>query len=188
MVMILTIHDIDEVLNNPQKNVYVREKLASIGETVISLIEDNSCFDGYCFEVRYPTGFITRFDMSFGYDNLISELTSESDVSKMSYSEFCETLADDTFDRFKTVLSEDSFFVFKDEHTGRYYYLEGGSNDASDFFEVYPVSFLTYNVTHDIKIKDGEKLAFLFDCICCGEEVSDETIKYWWFDKKEHNI
>lgn len=185
MIKILTRHDIDEVLQNPQREVYGKEDLVSINGTVISLAEDNSRSSGYCFEVRYPTGFITTYDTSFGYDALVDKIASEPDVSTMSYSDFCVALEEEDLDRFRAVLVEDEFYVFKDEHTGRYYFFERNDvNDASDFFEVYPVSSLTYDVNHDIKVKDGAKLASLFDCVCCGEEVSDETIKYWWFEMK----
>lgn len=101
----------------------------------------------------------------------------------MNYSDFTLML-DNTVGRFYNVLEYDDFSIYKDTYTKKYYYLEGGENDASDLYEVIPVAQLSYDINHDLLIKDGASLSALFDCDCCGEEVTDKGITYWWFKKK----
>lgn len=83
------------------------------------------------------------------------------------------------------ILEYDDFMVvkIKIDGTERYYYYETGTNDCDEFYEVEPVAVLTYNMLHDIKIKQG--LEHLFDCDCCGEHIGSESIKYLWFKKKK---
>ena len=107
------------------------------------------------------------------------------DIAEMNYSEFCEYLNGEGYDRFEPVLSYDEFAVYLDRETGRYYYLEGGENDADEFYEVELVATLFYNVNNDIRLERGETLDYLFDCCVCGEYITDDNIQYRWFKRKE---
>lgn len=110
------------------------------------------------------------------------------DISKMNYSEFCEFLSGDTDDRFVITLDYEDFAVYEDAETGKFYYLELGENDASDFFEAEIIAKLVYSCKHDLKVpfeKAGEIMSRLFDADCCGERVMDDRIEYLWFSKKE---
>ncbi len=105
------------------------------------------------------------------------------DIAKMNFSEFCEYLDGEGYNRFDPVLSYDEFTVYLDIETGKYYFLEGGEGDADEFFEVELAAVLLYDENHDIKLKKGETLQHLFNCCACGEEVTDEGIKYMWFSR-----
>lgn len=107
------------------------------------------------------------------------ENAQPSDISKMTYSEFCEYYDGEGYDRFEHILACDEFGVYKDKETEKYYYLEGGENDASDFFEVKLIAGLTYSIEDE----SDATMANLFDCCCCGEYASDENIQYLWFDR-----
>ncbi len=107
------------------------------------------------------------------------------EIAKMNFSEFCEYVNGEGYERFDPILSYDEFTVYSDLETGRYYYLEGGENDADEFFEVELAASLYYDVNHDIKLKRGETLDYLFDCCVCGENITDDNIQYLWFKCKE---
>lgn len=104
--------------------------------------------------------------------------------SEMSYSEFCEYLDGEGYDHFEVILAYDDFSVYRETSTGRYFYLEGGENDASDFFELELVATLRYDELHDLRIKDDTILSALFSCDVCGERALDDHIEYLWFAKK----
>ena len=107
------------------------------------------------------------------------------DISKMSYSEFCEAV--NLMDNLVPVLIYSDFIVYTDTITGRYFYLECGENDASDFFELELVARLVYDINHDLSINHneaGSTLSALFECDCCGEVVCDQAIYYLWFKRK----
>ena len=104
--------------------------------------------------------------------------------SEMSYSEFCEYLNGEGYDRFDEILTYDDFSVYRETSTGRYFYLEGGENDASDFFELELAAALRYDGLHDLQVKDGTILSTLFSCDVCGERVLEDRIEYLWFAKK----
>lgn len=108
--------------------------------------------------------------------------------ASMSYAEFCS--ATDDNDQLILVLDEfnNGFHVWYDIPTQSYWYLEVGENDASEFFEVEPIAELAYTITDDLKIdhkEAGALMSQLFDCICCGEYVTDDGISYVWFKKVE---
>lgn len=111
------------------------------------------------------------------------------DIAEMTYSEFTLLLSEDVDDRFELILDYDEFQIFEDKQTGRYFYLECGENDASEFLEVECIARLIYNINHDLIIPDGEEAGFfmadLFDCDMCGEWVNDNNIQYLWFKAKE---
>lgn len=88
------------------------------------------------------------------------------------------------FKEVEYVLDYDDFAVVKIKD--RYIYFEQGLEEDCDvFYEVEPVAVLTYNIAHDIKVKEG--LEQLFDCDCCGEWVGNDEIKYLWFKKAVKN-
>ena len=104
----------------------------------------------------------------------------------MNYQEMCRLLSEDIVDRFILILGYDDFQVWLDSKTEKYYYLEGGINDASVCHEVKIIAKLKYDVRHDLQIDHitaGQILHELFLCDCCGEYVHDEGIEYLWFDK-----
>ena len=107
----------------------------------------------------------------------------DNNIKEMSYSDFCEYLDGDGYDRFESILAYDEFCVYKDKETNKYYYLEGGENDACDFFEVIVVARLIYDINHDINQDNIESLFNLFECCCCGEYVTDDKIEYLWFEE-----
>ena len=103
----------------------------------------------------------------------------------MNYTELCRLLSDDIIDRFALILGYDDFQVWLDSETQKYYYLEGGTNDASDCYEVKIIAQLKYDVKHDLQIEHntaGQILNELFLCDCCGEYVYDGGIEYLWFE------
>lgn len=108
-------------------------------------------------------------------------------ATRTSYSEFCQKLSEDICERYKLILGYDDFAVYQDRNTLKYYYLEGGENDASDFYEVELIATLSYSVINDLKIKGADAgiiMAQLFDCDVCGEHISDKQIEYLWFKEK----
>ncbi len=109
------------------------------------------------------------------------------DIAEMTYSEFTLLLSEDIDDRFQLILDYDDFQIYGEISTGRYFYLECGDNDASDFFEVECVACLIYDVNHNLKISHdtaGIVLSELFDCDMCGEMVDGNNIQYLWFKTK----
>ena len=108
----------------------------------------------------------------------------------MTYTEMCQRLSDDIDNRFEIILGYDDFQVWLDTATRKYYYLEGGINDASDCYEVKIIAQLKYDVKHDLQIEHdaaGQILHELFLCYCCGEYVHDEGIEYLWFERCNAN-
>ena len=102
----------------------------------------------------------------------------------MDYTDLCRMLSEDIVDRFSIILGYDDFQVWLDNDTNKYYYLEGGINDASDCYEVEIIAQLKYGVNHDLQIDHlnaGQILQELFLCDCCGEYVSNGKIDYLWF-------
>ncbi len=115
-------------------------------------------------------------------------MSLEKDIAQMDYSEFCEYLNGEGFDRFEVLLEYDDFTVYQDKKTSRFYYLEGGENDADEFFEVELAAVLVYDINHDIKLGQNETLELFFDCCVCGEQIFDDCIKYFWFQEKTKGI
>ena len=108
----------------------------------------------------------------------------------MNYTELCKLLSEDIVDRFLLILGYDDFQVWLDTETKKYYYLEGGINDASDCYEVKIIAQLKYDVKHDLQTEHdtaGQILHKLFLCDCCGEYVCDDGIEYLWFDRCNTN-
>lgn len=101
----------------------------------------------------------------------------EFDMKNLTYSEFCLWL-DENDDRVEYILEYDNWSVVKID--GRYYYYEHEvEGDSDEFYEVFPITSLHYNIWHDVKI---DNLHELFECTLCGEQVVDDEIIYWWFE------
>lgn len=191
----ITKHDIEHILEHPQNYVDEnrREDLISVNGTIITLVYNPECCTPYYFKVRDDDGMFDAYYPGYSlleaYNRLLVGILEDvEDFSGMPYSEFSKYLYNKS-DRFQLILDyEYNFFVYLDKKTGKYYYLESSENDASDFFEVYPVAVLNYTIIHDIKVKDGKELSRLFDNFVCGEEVTDDKIRYWWFERKENNV
>ena len=108
----------------------------------------------------------------------------------MNYTELCRLLSEDVVDRFTLILEYDDFQVWLDTETKKFYYLEGGINDASECYEVKIIAQLKYDVKHDLQIDHataGQLLHELFRCDCCGEHVHAEGIEYLWFERCNTN-
>ena len=109
----------------------------------------------------------------------------------MTYTQMCKLLSDDIDNRFELILGYDDFQVWLDTVTKKYYYLEGGINDASECYEVKIIAQLQYDIKHDLQIDHitaGQILHELFLCDCCGEYVHDEGLEYLWFDRCDTNL
>lgn len=109
-------------------------------------------------------------------------------VDEMTYSDFCSAISEDTADCFRLLLDFEDFQVWVVDGL-RYFYLESGVNDASDFYELELVAELTYDINHLWKDTDinCKVLKNLFDNDCCGEVVSDKDVKLLWFKRKTDN-
>lgn len=106
------------------------------------------------------------------------------DIKELTYSEFTQLVDEDTEGRFQLILNYNDFQVYKETSTGRYFYIECGENDASDFEEVKLVACLTYDINNDLAFTHENAefmLHTLFDCNICGETINDDAIKYLWF-------
>ena len=106
--------------------------------------------------------------------------------NNMTYTKLCRMLDEDVDDRFALILGYNDFQVWLDTKTNKYYYLEGGMNDASECYEVKIIAQLKYDVAHDLKIEHmtaGQILHEFFACDCCGEHVADDAIEYLWFER-----
>lgn len=76
---------------------------------------------------------------------------------------------------------ENSFSVVRNRKTNRWYYFEEAENDASTFFEVFPVARLEYPPDTE---PDFGSLHGLFVSVCCGEHTDENgNTSYMWFGK-----
>lgn len=106
---------------------------------------------------------------------------------KMGYSEFCLAISEDTSNRFRMLFEFDDFQVWVVDGE-RYFHLETGENDASDFYELELVASLNYDAKYLWLVwTDENRRVFenLFDNDCCGEVVSDDEIRLLWFKRKQ---
>lgn len=79
-------------------------------------------------------------------------------------------------------LDYDSFLIFKDPKSMKYYCID---RDDCEISEVKLVAQLTYDIYHDLQVPAedaGIRMAELFDCSYCGESVEDNMIEYLWFE------
>lgn len=195
MVKVLTKYNISKILECPQNyvNENIKEDLISVNGTIITLVYDSECRTPYYFKVRDDDGmfdaYYPGYSLSEAYDKLLVGILEDvEDFSGMPYSEFSKYLCNNS-DRFYIILDYDwDFFVYKDMKTKKYYYFETLANGASVSLEVYPVAVLEYTVMHDVQSEDGDELEELFDNFVCGEEVTDDGIRYWWFGREENNV
>ncbi len=111
-------------------------------------------------------------------------MSLEKDIAQMDYSEFCEYLNGEGFDRFEIILDYDFFTIYQEQESGRYFYLEESENDAYGFCEMELVACLLYDVKKDIQLKENETLDYLFDCTICGERFLGDRREYLWFNNK----
>ena len=195
MIEKITKHDIEHILEYPQNYVdeNTKEDLILVNGTIITLVYYPECCTPYYFKVRDDDGMFDAYYPGYllpeAYDKLLVGILEDvEDFSGMPYSEFSKYLCYNS-DRFYIILDYDwDFFVYKDRKTEKYYYFATSANGASVSFEVYPVAVLEYTVMHDVQSEDGDELTELFDNCVCGEEVTDDEIRYWWFERKENNV
>ena len=111
----------------------------------------------------------------------------KKDYSEMTYAEFCSAIDnDDNLSLLFGTAEEDGWQIWKDEESNRFFYIECGINDASDFFEVVSVARLYYDDVDCVSEKhDVETLVDMFDAEICGDQILDDKIIIWWFNRKE---
>ena len=78
---------------------------------------------------------------------------TEKDLGSMNYSEFCLYLNGPDGDGLRLAATQDNsigddlpeeYQIYEEIKTGRFFFLEGGENDASDFYELKVISTLGY--------------------------------------------
>lgn len=67
-------------------------------------------------------------------------------------------------------------------------YYDWATHDYVYMFEdervvVEPIARLTYSIIDDCKAEEPQ-LCSLFNNFCCGEQVTDFEISFWWFKEK----
>lgn len=104
------------------------------------------------------------------------------DISDMNYSEFCLFVDGIENDYVESVICTDDYIIYHDTKNNRYYYLEAGENDASEFYELDLVATLECHLRFDTNEIDYENL---FESDCGGFiYVDNNHIRYYWFKKK----
>ena len=151
-----------EIRNILQISQYGLAKRLGTNQTKISLIE---------------MGYIPK-DKKIGQqiDRLYTMLFTEFNT----YNEFMKFIADNT-DEIQYILDYDDFAVVKITNEiglDEYWFY---SNEEETYCKVEIMAELTYDVNNDLQIKDETILHTLFDCYCCGEQITDDEIKYLWF-------
>lgn len=102
-----------------------------------------------------------------------------------TYSELCRFI-DENEEKCELVIDYDEFCVYKIQN--QYFFMDIGEGDVDEFYEVEIIAELKFSILHDLQVKDGEELHSLFDCDCCGEQVTDDYISYLWFKEvKNHD-
>lgn len=77
------------------------------------------------------------------------------------------------------ILDYPDFMIYQKPDTKEFMCLSDGEEE-----EVELCAELTYDINHDV-IAPDEVLIDLFESDFCGEQVSDDCIKYLWFKRKE---
>lgn len=94
----------------------------------------------------------------------------------------CPYIGNDYGDDYEIILDYDEFKVLKNIYDGKYKLIDEEGYMADEELELCAV--LVYDINHDVN-DDGMLLSELFDCNYCGEQITDNDIKYYWFKNKE---
>ena len=78
------------------------------------------------------------------------------------------------------ILDYDDFKVWYDHLNQNYEF----QSEHDDPILVEPIGTPHYNVINDCKAEEPQ-LCSLFDNFCCGEQVTDDEIIYYWFKEIE---
>lgn len=95
---------------------------------------------------------------------------------------------------FDLILDYDEFRVYYDYASHEYLFIDEikiSPDSTKDMvvaeeiriIKVEPVATLHYSIIDDCKAEEPQ-LCSLFDNFCCGEQVTDDEIIYWWFKEK----
>ena len=103
------------------------------------------------------------------------------DYTKMTFTEFNNAIDEDLENRLHLTIDAEDWQIWKDTKSGKFFYIESGTNDASDFYEVRPIARLEYDVLNDIQCKPETLFDLFKDYDFCGEQVTENKIIYWWF-------
>ncbi len=106
------------------------------------------------------------------------------DIAEMNYSEFTQFLDGEGFARLEHIYDEEYFSIYLDKPTGRYFYLEGGENDASEFYELTLLARLELQVKFDICDAENE-LNYEFKAEIHAERTLGDRHEHFWFDRKK---
>lgn len=80
---------------------------------------------------------------------------------------------------------DDGWLVVQDVKTHEYTYVNF-DEDEPEVYQVKLIASLAYDILHDVN-DDGSTLEGLFSNCCCGEQVTDDEIRYLWFDYEEED-
>lgn len=78
------------------------------------------------------------------------------------------------------ILDYEDWSVYYDNESATFIYVD---NDTKEWFYVRPIATLHYTIFE--QPNDTICLDTLFDNTCCGEQVTDDEIIYWWFKEIE---
>ena len=115
------------------------------------------------------------------------DISEKKYYSEMTYTEFCSSIDEDENLILVIGFNEtDEWQIWYDENEKRYFYIEIGINDASDFYEVKLIATLDYDANSNTD-PDRDKLINLFDCDFCGAQIHEDEGKLivYWFKKLE---
>jgi hypothetical protein len=82
--------------------------------------------------------------------------------------------------KFENILDYDDFSVWYDFSDHTYIYVDEDGNTS----DLYCIARLTYDINNLPNDPDDRLFHTLFDNFCCGEQVTDDEIIYWWFKEK----
>ena len=120
---------------------------------------------------------------AFENDNAEEE---KKPYSEMSYAEFCTAIDEDDNLSLLFENKDEEWQVWRDNKSNKFFYIESGINDASDFYEIVPVARLYYDDVDCVsESHDIDTLIDMFDCDLCGEETLGDSLMIWWFKRLE---
>ncbi len=109
------------------------------------------------------------------------------DIAEMNYSEFCEYLEGEGYDSFEQIYGEEAFSIYLHKQTHRYFYLEGGINDASEFYELILLAHMNYQVNCDMSNADK-----MINYTCQPDFYIKRRVhnyyEHYWFNKKKQKM
>lgn len=113
------------------------------------------------------------------------------EFDKMTFEEFNNLIDNDTEHKLHLVLDDCDWQIWKatvankESCVSRFFFIETGENDASDFYEVVPIAKLEYSIVNDVQCEDQVFFDMFDDYDFCGQEINDDNAAIWWFKKLE---